>query len=119
MIEPDTDEEAALDPVTDADSDLDPVTDADSDLLFATDADSDLLFVLEPDSDFEVLTVTDGLLLSVGSAVVDADTLLLTVVVAVSVASMDFEAVVEAVKLGDTGLFVTEGVTDGEGIISV
>ena len=119
MIEPDTDEEAALVPVTDADSDLDPVTDADSDLLFATDADSDLLFVLEPDSDFEVLTVTDGLLLSVGSAVVDADTLLLTVVVAVSVASMDFEAVVEAVKLGDTGLFVTEGVTDGEGIISV
>ena len=119
MIEPDTDDEAALDPVTDADSDLDPVTDADSDLLFATDADSDLLFVLESDSDFEVLTVTDGLLLSVGSAVVDADTLRLTVDVCVSDASVDAEAVVDAVKLGETGLFVTDGVGVREGIISV
>ena len=99
MIEPDTDEEAALDPVT--------------------DADSDILFVLEPDSDLEVLAVTDGLLLSVGSAVVDADTLLLTVVVAVVVASIDSEAVVDGVKLGETGLFVTEGVGVGVGINSV
>lgn len=99
--------------------DLDTVTDEEAALVPVTDADSDLLFVLEPDSDLEVLTVTDGLLLSVGSAVVDADTLLLTVVVAVSVASMDFEAVVDGVKLGETGLFVTDGVTDGEGINSV
>jgi hypothetical protein len=32
---------------------------------------------------------------------------------------MDSEAVVDGVKLGETGLFVTEGVTDGEGINSV
>ena len=99
MIEPDTDDEAALDPVT--------------------DADSDLLFVLEPDSVFEIVTDGETLLLSVGSADTDADTLRLTVDVCVSDASIDAEAVVEAVKLGETGLFVTEGVGVGEGMISV
>jgi hypothetical protein len=32
---------------------------------------------------------------------------------------MDSEAVVDGVKLGETGLFVTDGVIDGEGINSV
>ena len=49
----------------------------------------------------------------------DADILRLPVVLAVDVASMDSEAVVDGVKLGETGLFVTDGVIEREGIISV
>jgi hypothetical protein len=109
------DNEAALVPDTDADSDLLFVTDADSDLLFVTDADSDLLIVLESDSDRERVRDGETLLESVGSAELDADTLRLSVVLAVIVASMDSEAVVDGVKLGETGLFVTEGVIDGVG----
>ena len=128
-LDPDTDDEAALVPDTDADSDLLFVIDANSDLLFVTDADSDLLFVLESDSDLlfvlesdsDLERVRDGetLLESVGSAELDADTLRLSVVLAVIVASMDSEAVVDGVKLGETGLFVTDGVIDREGINSV
>ena len=105
--------------VTDEEAALVPDTDADSDLLVVKDADSDLLFVLEPDNDFEVVTDGETLLLSVRSVDTDADTLRLTVDVCVSDASIDAEAVVDAVKLGDTGLFVTEGVGVGEGMISV
>ena len=108
-----------LEPVSDDEAALDPDTDADSDLLFVTDADSDLLFVFESDSDFEVVADNDGLLESVGSADTEADTLRLPVVLAVVVASMELEAVSDGVKLGETGLLVTEGVNDGDGIIAV
>ena len=101
------------------DSDLLFVNDANSDLLFVTDADLDLLFVLESDSDLERVRDDETLLESVGSAELDADTLRLSVILAVDVASMDSEAVVDGVKLGETGLFVTDGVIDGEGINSV
>jgi len=118
-LDPVADNEAALVPDTDADSDLLFVTDADSDLLFVTDADSDLLIVLESDSDLEVVRDGETLLESVGSTELDADTLRLSVVLAVIVASMDSEAVIDGVKLGETGLFVTDGVIEREGINSV
>ena len=108
-----------LDPVADNEAALVPDTDADSDLLFVTDADSDRLFVLDADSDLEVVRDGETLLESVASAELDADILRLSVVLAVDVASMDSEAVVDGVKLGETGLFVTDGVNDGEGINSV
>ena len=111
--------EGDLDTVTDEEAALVPDTDADSDLLFATDADSDLLFVLESDSDLEILAVKDGLLLSVRSVDTDADTLRLPVELAVFVGSIELDGVSDDVKLGETGLFVTDGVTDREGIISV
>jgi hypothetical protein len=50
---------------------------------------------------------------------VDTDVLRLTVELTVVVGLIEADTVVEAVKLGDTGLFVTEGVGVGEGIISV
>ena len=118
-LDPVADNEAALVPDTDADSDLLFVTDADSDRLFVLDADSDRLFVLDADSDLEVVRDGETLLESVASAELDADILRLSVVLAVDVASMDSEAVVDGVKLGETGLFVTDGVNDGEGINSV
>ena len=118
-LDPVADDEAALDPVTDADSDLLFVNDADSDLLFVLDADSDRLFVLESDSDLEVVRDGETLLESVTSTDTDADTLRLTLDVCVSDGSTDAEAVSDGVKLGETGLFVTEGVIDGEGINSV
>jgi hypothetical protein len=111
--------EGDLDTVNDEEAALVPVTDADSDLLFVTDADSERLIVLESDSDLERVRDGETLLESVGSAELDADTLRLSVVLAVDVASMDSEAVVDGVKLGETGLFVTDGVIDGEGINSV
>ena len=121
--------EGNLDVVTDGDAALDPDTDTDPDLLFVsepdtddedtlvpdTDADSDLLFVLESDSDFEVVTDGDTLLVSVTSTDTDADTLRLTLGVCVSVGSMDADAVSDGVKLGETGLIVTDGVIDGVG----
>ena len=133
------DDEAALVSVTDADSDFEPLavtdgllesvtsadTDADSDLLFVTDADSDRLsvpdadsdrlIVLESDSDRERVRDGETLLVSVTSADTDADTLRLTLDVCVSDGSTDAEAVSDGVKLGDTGLIVTEGVMDGVG----
>jgi len=118
-LDPVADDEDALDPVTDADSDLLFVNDADSDLLFVKDADSERLFVLESDSDRERVRDGETLLESVGSTDTDADTLRLSVELTVIVASMDSEAVVDGVKLGETGLFVTDGVIDGEGIIAV
>ena len=99
--------------------DLDTVTDEEDALVPDTDADSDLLFVLESDSDLEGLAVIDEVFVSVASADIDADTLRLPVVLAVIVRSIELEAVVDAVKLGETGLFVTEGVGVREGIISV
>jgi hypothetical protein len=83
------------------------------------DADSERLFVLESDSDRERVRDGETLLESVGSTDTDADTLRLSVELTVIVASMDSEAVVDGVKLGETGLFVTDGVIDGEGIIAV
>ena len=91
------------------------MTDADSDRLFATDADSDRLIVLESDSDFEIVREGETLLVSVTSADTDADILRLTLDVCVSDGSTDAEAVSDGVKLGETGLFVTEGVIDGVG----
>ena len=108
-----------LDPVADNEAALVPDTDADSDRLFVLDADSDRLFVLDAESDLEVVRDGETLLESVASAELDADILRLSVVLAVDVASMDSEAVVDGVKLGETGLFVTDGVNDGEGINSV
>ena len=112
------DDEAALVPVNDADSDLLFVVDADSDLLFVTDADSDRLIVLESDSDLERVRDGETLLESVGSAELDADTLRLTLDVCVSDGSTDEEAVSDGVKLGETGLFVTDGVIDCVGIMT-
>ena len=118
-LDPVADDEDALVPVNDADSDLLFVTDADSERLFVLESDSDRLFVLESDSDRERVRDGETLLESVGSTELDADTLRLSVVLAVIVASMDSDAVVDGVKLGETGLFVTDGVIDGEGINSV
>ena len=95
------------------------MTDADSDRLSVPDADSDRLIVLESDSDRERVRDGETLLVSVTSADTDADTLRLTLDVCVSDGSTDAEAVSDGVKLGETGLFVTEGVIDGVGIISV
>lgn len=106
-------------PVADDEDALVSVTDADSDRLFVIDADSERLFVLESDSDLERVLDADTLLVSVTSADTDADTLRLTLDVCVSDGFIDAEAVVDGVKLGETGLFVTEGVIDGEGINSV
>ena len=129
VVEPDSDLEVVSDgetlrlsvgyAVTDADSDRLVVIEPDSDRLAVTDADSDRLVVLEPDSDLEVVLDGETLRLSVGSTEVDADTLRLVVGDTVSVRSMDAEAVVVGVKLGETGLFVTDGVGVGDGIISV
>jgi hypothetical protein len=95
------------------------VTDADSDRLSVPDADSDRLIVLESESDRERVRDGETLLVSVTSADTDADTLRLTLDVCVSDGSIDAEAVSDGVKLGETGLFVTEGVIDGVGIIAV
>jgi len=95
------------------------VTDADSDRLSVPDADSDRLIVLESESDRERVRDGETLLVSVTSADTDADTLRLTLDVCVSDGSIDAEAVSDGVKLGETGLFVTDGVIDGEGIIAV
>jgi len=80
-----------------------------------TDTDSDRLIVLESDSDLERVRDGEMLLVSVTSADTDADTLRLTLDVCVSDGSIDAEAVSDGVKLGDTGLIVTEGVMDGVG----
>ena len=93
------DEEAALEPETDADSDLEPL--------------------IEPDSDFETEDETDGVLEAVASIDSLADTLLLIVVLADSLLLIVLLAVSEAVKLGETGDLVTDGVGVGDGIIAV
>ena len=94
-----TDEEAALDTVTDAVSDLEPV--------------------IEPDSDFETDNETEPVLDVVASIDSLADTLLLIVVLADTLLLILVLAVSEAVKLGETGDLVTDGVGVGDGIIAV
>jgi len=91
----------------------------DSALETLTDPDTDFDSVADPDTDFDWLTEADTLFESVGSIDLDADTLRLPVELTVSVGSFVDDAVNEAVKLGDTGLFVTEGVTDWVGIIAL
>ena len=94
-----TDEEAALVPVTDADSDLEPLIERDSDL--------------EPEDETELVL---DVVASIDSL---ADTLLLIVVLADSLLLIVLLAVSEAVKLGETGDLVTEGVGVRVGIMAV
>jgi hypothetical protein len=91
--------------------------------------------VADTDDDRDTEGARDGLILvegdreSVTSVVRVRDTLRLAVSDRESVGSIDLlavtlldtevDAVSEAVKLGDTGDFVTEGVIDGEGMITV
>lgn len=89
--------------------DLDIVTDEEAALEADTDADSDLEPEDEPEPVLDVVASIDSL----------ADTLLLIVVLADSLLLIVLLAVSEAVKLGETGDFVTEGVGVGDGIIAV
>ena len=88
-------------------------TDGETEVEACRDCETDVLGVLDElpctDADLEPVAVID----------VDSDILRLNVELTVSVGSVDGEAVIEAVKLGDTGLFVTDGVGVDEGIISV
>jgi hypothetical protein len=107
--------EIVLDPVSEDEDALVPDTDPDSDRLFVIDADTDFEKVTEAETDFDSLTDADTLLESVGSNDAVADTLRLTLDVCVSLGSVDADAVVDGVKLGETGDAVTDGVMDGVG----
>lgn len=104
-----TDEDAALDPVTDADSDREPEDERDSDLEPVIEAELDLESEDETDLVLEVVASIDSLADSLLLIVLLADSLLLILVLAVS----------DAVKLGETGDLVTEGVIEGVGIMAV
>ena len=104
-----TDDEAALDPVTDAVSDREPEDERDSDLEPVIEAEVDLEPEDETDVVLEVVASIDSLADSLLLIVLLADSLLLILVLAVS----------DAVKLGETGDLVTDGVIDGDGIMTV
>ena len=97
--------------------DLDIVIDEEAAL--EPDADSDLELENERDSDLEPEDETELVLDVVASIDSLADTLLLIVLLAETLLLILVLAVSEAVKLGETGDFVTEGVGVGDGIIAV
>ena len=101
--------EGDLDIVIDEEAALEPDTDADSDLELENERDSDL----EPEDETELVL---DVVASIDSL---ADTLLLIVLLAETLLLILVLAVSEAVKLGETGDFVTEGVGVGDGIIAV
>lgn len=82
-------------------------------------ADAALDTLTDLETDFDSVIDADVVFVSVGSRDGDTDPLRLPVELIVSDGSVDVDAVVDGVKLGETGLFVTEGVIDGDGIISV
>jgi hypothetical protein len=104
-----TEDEAALDPVTDADSDREPEDERDSDLEPVIEAEVDLESEDETDVVLEVVASIDSLADSLLLIVLLADSLLLILVLGVS----------DAVKLGETGDLVSEGVGVGDGIMTV
>ena len=83
------------------------VTVADTDVVRDTEGAREALMVVEWVRESVRLALTDRE--SVGS--VDP--------LAVTLLDTEVDAVSEAVKLGDTGDFVTDGVTDGDGMITV
>ena len=108
VLDGDVLDDAALELLTDPETDLDSLTDPETDLDSLVEAKTDLDSLLE----------TEGVFESVRSVDTEADTLRLPVELVVSDGSLLADAVVEGVKLGDTGLFVTEGVTEGDGMIA-
>ena len=72
-----------------------------------------------PLSDLELVRLVDSLLDTLREALTDLVTVRSVDPLAVTLLDTDVDAVSEAVKLGDTGDFVTEGVIDGDGMITV
>jgi hypothetical protein len=105
--------------VTDEDAALDPVTDAVSDRESEDERDSDLEPVIEAEVDLEPEDETDVVLEVVASIDSLADSLLLILLLADSLLLILVLAVSDAVKLGETGDAVTEGVGVGDGIMTV
>ena len=67
----------------------------------------------------EALMVLDSVRESLRLALTDLDVVRSVDPLAVTLLDTEVDPVSEAVKLGDTGDFVTDGVTDGEGMITV
>ena len=72
-----------------------------------------------PLSDLEVVRLVDSLLDTLRLAVTDRESVGSIDPLAVTLLDTEVDAVSEAVKLGDTGDFVREGVGVGEGMIAV
>jgi hypothetical protein len=72
-----------------------------------------------PLSDLELVRLVDSLLDTLREALSDLVTVRSVDPLAVTLLDIEVDAVSEAVKLGDTGDFVTEGVIDGDGMITV
>jgi hypothetical protein len=100
---------------------------ADADVVRDTDGAREALILLEvvresvrlPLSDLELVRSVDSLLDTLREALTDLVTVRSVDPLAVTLLDTDVDAVSEAVKLGDTGDFVTEGVIDGDGMITV
>ena len=112
-----------FDACMEGDTEVDACTEGDTELDAWREGDTDVLCVRDilawTDAVLEPLTEADAVLVSVGSTDDEGEKLLLIVELTVSVGSFDVDAVTEAVKLGETGLFVTDGVGVGEGMTSV
>jgi hypothetical protein len=72
-----------------------------------------------PLSDLELVRLVDSLLDTLREALSDLVTVRSVDPLAVTLLDTDVDAVSEAVKLGDTGDFVKDGVGVGEGMITV
>jgi len=72
-----------------------------------------------PLSDLELVRSVDSLLDTLRLALIDREPVGSIDPLAVTLLDTEVDAVSEAVKLGDTGDFVTEGVIDGDGMITV
>lgn len=90
---------------------------ADADIVRDTEGARDTLVVVEGVR--EVVASTDGVRDSLRLAVTDLESVGSVDPLAVTLLDIEVDPVSEAVKLGDTGDFVTDGVTDGEGMITV
>jgi hypothetical protein len=100
---------------------------AEADVVRETDGAREALILLEevresvrlPLSDLVTVRVVDSLADTLRLALTDLESVRLIDVLAVTLGDMEVDSVSEGVKLGDTGDFVTEGVIDGEGMITV
>ena len=72
-----------------------------------------------PLSDLELVRSVDSLADTLRDALTDRESVGSIDLLAVTLLETEVDAVSEAVKLGDTGDFVTDGVIDGEGMIAV
>jgi hypothetical protein len=72
-----------------------------------------------PLSDLELVLSVDSLADTLRLALADRESVGSIDPLAVTLLDIEVDAVSEAVKLGDTGDFVTEGVIDGDGMITV